>query len=75
MTTNLSGTPNDGDELVIRIKDNGTARAITWGTSWQSSGNATLLATTSANMTHVMRFIYDSVAVKWVCHYCDATGF
>lgn len=30
MTTNLSGTPSNFDKLIIRIKDNGTARAITW---------------------------------------------
>lgn len=30
MTTNLSGTPTNFQKLIIRIKDNGTARAITW---------------------------------------------
>jgi hypothetical protein len=34
-----------------------------------------LLATTVANMTHVMRFIYDAVIAKWVCVYVDATGY
>jgi hypothetical protein len=28
MTTSLSGTPTTGQKLIIRIKDNGTARAI-----------------------------------------------
>ena len=28
-----SGTPVDGQKLVIRLKDNGTARTITWTTS------------------------------------------
>lgn len=28
-----SGTPTDGQKLMIRIKDNGTARGITWTTS------------------------------------------
>lgn len=28
-TTNLSGTPTTGQKLIIRIKDDGTARAIT----------------------------------------------
>lgn len=28
-----SGTPVDGQKLIIRIKDNGTARALTWTTS------------------------------------------
>ena len=30
MTTNLTGTPTNFQKLIIRIKDNGTARAITW---------------------------------------------
>ena len=33
MTTNLSGTPVDGDLLEFRFLDNGTARGITWGPS------------------------------------------
>ena len=45
MTTNLSGTPVNGQKLIIRIKDNGTARAITWGASFASRG-ATLPTTT-----------------------------
>ncbi len=30
MTSGLSGTPTDFQKIIIRIKDNGTARAITW---------------------------------------------
>jgi len=36
MTTNLSGTPTNFQSLIIRIKDNGTARAITWGASFEA---------------------------------------
>jgi len=36
MTTNLSGTPTNFQSLIIRIKDNGTARAITWGDSFEA---------------------------------------
>jgi hypothetical protein len=75
MTTNLSGTPTDGQKLTIRIKDNGTARAITWGASFVSSGVATLLATTVVNKTHMVGLIYDSAAAKWVCVAVDATGY
>lgn len=75
MTTNLSGTPTDGQELWIRIKDNGTARAITWGASFVSSGVATLLATTVISKTHWIKFIYDADAAKWVCIAVDATGY
>lgn len=75
MTSGLSGTPRDGQRVMIRIKDNGTARAITWGTSFVSSGVATLLATTVISKTHLIGLIYDSAAVKWVCVAVDAVGY
>ena len=74
MTTNLSGTPSNGDELMIRIKGTGT-RTITWGASFVSSGVATLLATTSGTNTHYVKLRYDSTAAKWVCMAVDATGY
>lgn len=75
MTSGLTGTPRDGQHLLIRIKDNGTARAITWGTSFVSSGVATLLATTVISKTHLTGLIYDSAAAKWVCMAVDAVGY
>ncbi|WP_313673292.1 hypothetical protein [Mycolicibacterium sp.] len=75
MTSGLSGTPVDGQKLMIRIKDNGTARAITWGASFQSSGVGTLLATTVINKTHHIGLIYDSAAAKWVCIAADSAGY
>jgi len=71
----ITGTPTDGQKLMVRIKDNGTARAITWGASFVSSGVATLLATTVASKTHMVGLIYDSAAAKWVCVAVDATGY
>lgn len=70
MTTNLSGTPVNFQRLLIRIKDDGTARAITWGTSFQS-GTATLPTTTVLGKTLMVGLIYDSVDGKWTC---EATG-
>lgn len=75
MTTNLTGTPVDGQTLLIRVKDNGIARTITWGTSFVSSGTATLLATTVAGKQHTVGLAYDSNAAKWVCLAVDATGY
>lgn len=75
MTSGLTGTARDGQHLMIRIKDNGTARAITWGASFISSGVATLLATTVINKTHLIGLIYDSAAAKWVCVAVDAVGY
>ncbi len=66
MTTNLTGTPNNFDELIIRIKDNGTARAITWGSSFEAKGVA-LPTTTVISKVLTVAFIYDSVTSKWGC--------
>lgn len=75
MTTNLTGSPVNGQRLTIRFKDNGTARAITWGASFASSGTATLLATTVVNKTHLVNLLYDSTAAKWICTACDLVGY
>lgn len=75
MTTNLGGTPDDGQTLIIRIKDNGTTRAITWGSKFVSTGTGTLLANTSANKTHLVRLLYDANVGKWACIGSDATGY
>lgn len=76
--TNLTatGTALDGQKLILRIKDNGTARAITWDSAkWVSSGAATLLATTVVSKTHFVGFIYDGVLGKMVCVACDSAGY
>lgn len=66
MTTNLSGTPVNGQKLVIRIKDDGTSRAITWGASFASRG-ATLPTATTINKTHYVGLIWNSTASTWDC--------
>ncbi len=66
MTTNLTGTPVNFDTLVYRIKDNGTARAITWGASFEPKGVA-LPTTTVISKLLTVGFIWDSVAAKWGC--------
>lgn len=75
MTSGLTGTPRDGQTLMIRIKDNATARAIAWGTSFVSSGVATLLATTVISKTHLIGLRYDAAVAKWVCIAVDAVGY
>lgn len=65
-TTNLSGTPTSGQKLIIRIKDDGTARAITWGASFASRG-ATLPTTTVLGKYHYVGLIWNSTASTWDC--------
>lgn len=66
MTTNLSGTPTNFQKLLIRFKDDGTARAITWGASFEAKGVA-LPTTTVISKVLTVGFIYDTVTSKWGC--------
>lgn len=67
MTTNLTGTPTNFDLLEYRIKDDGTARAISaWGTSFVA-GPTALPTTTVVNKVLHVWFSWDSVQSKWVC--------
>lgn len=58
---------NASDEMKIeyRIRDNGTARAITWNAVFLDGGPG-LPATTTPGKTLRLGFVYDSSAVKWV---------
>lgn len=66
MTTNLSGTPTNFQKLMIRIKDNGTPRNISWGASFEDMGQE-LPTATVANKVLTIGFVYDSVISKWGC--------
>lgn len=66
MTSNLSGTPKNFQKLIYRIKDNGTARAITWGASFEAKGVG-LPTTTTAGKVTTIGLIYDTVTSKWGC--------
>jgi hypothetical protein len=66
MTTNLTGTPVTGDILVCEFTDNGTARAITWGTSFESSTVA-LPTTTVISALLTVTLKWNAVTSKWRC--------
>lgn len=66
-TTNLTGTPVDGDTLWISITDNGTARAITWGASFEASGNVALPTTTVLSVRLDVMFVWNAATSKWRC--------
>jgi hypothetical protein len=66
MTTSLSGTPYNFQKLLVRIKDDGSARSITWGTSFASKG-VTLPTTTTASKLLTVGLIYNSVTTDWEC--------
>lgn len=59
-----SGTPVDGQKLIIRLKDNGTARALTWNAIYRVIGT-TLPTTTVASKTTYVGCIYNSADAVW----------
>ena len=62
-----SGTPTDGQKLIIRILDNGTSQTITWTTS--STGyrvvGSVLPTTTVPNKVSYIGCIWNSQASYW----------
>lgn len=64
--SNPSGTPVQGQKLTVRVKDNGTARALTWsGSQWRASSDLPLPTTTVLSKTMYLGFIYNSTDTKW----------
>ena len=61
-----TSTPNDGDMILIRYKDNGTARAISHGSNYVSRG-ATMLTTTTVGKWSRELFEWNSNTSKWEC--------
>lgn len=64
-TTNLTGTPTDGQVLIIQITGT-AARTITWGASFEASTVA-LPTTTVTTAMLAVGFIYNGVTSKWRC--------
>lgn len=59
-----TGTPVQGQSLVVRIKDNGTARTLTWNSAYRAIG-AGLPLTTVISKTMYLGFMYNSTDSKW----------
>jgi hypothetical protein len=64
-TTNLSGTPTEGQKLWIAITGT-AARAITWGTSFEA-GAVALPTTTVTTARLDVGFVWNTVTSKWRC--------
>lgn len=64
-----TGTPTDGQVLIIRVKDNGTARTLAFNTIYRAIG-ITLPTTTVISKTIYLACIYNSADTKW-----DVVGY
>jgi hypothetical protein len=63
-----AGTPTDGQRTILRFKDNGTGRALTWTTGASKAFRAigvTLPTTTVANKTTYVGCVYNSADARW----------
>jgi len=58
------GTPLDGNKLIFRLLDNGTARALTWNATYAVVGT-TLPTTTVINKTTYVGCIYNTNKTRW----------
>lgn len=61
---NPTGTAIDGLGIVIRIKDNGTARSIAYGTQYRAIG-VTLPTTTVISKTLYLGMVFNNDDTKW----------
>jgi hypothetical protein len=61
---NPTGTAIDMAGMVIRIKDNGTARSIAYGTQYRAIG-VTLPTTTVISKTLYLAMVYNTEDTKW----------
>ncbi len=60
-----TGTPTQGQQLIIRIKDNGTARSLNWNAIYRASTDLALPTTTVLGKTLYLGFMYNSTDSKW----------
>lgn len=61
---NPTGTAIDGGGMVIRIKDDGTARGITYGGQYRAIG-VTLPTTTVISKTLYLGMVFNNADTKW----------
>lgn len=65
-TAQLRGTMKQGQQLEIRLKDNGTARAVTMGASFASAGAT--LPTTTVISKYLRIYLEGNIdASRWDC--------
>lgn len=64
-----AGTPHDGQPLLIRIKDDGTSRTLTWNAAYRAGTDFALPTSTTISKTMYVQFVYNTADSKW-----DAVG-
>ena len=62
---NPGGTPVNGQKLIVRIKDDGTAQALTYDTQFRASSDLALPTTTVLGKTLYMGFMFNATDTRW----------
>lgn len=60
-----TGTPVNGQKLVVRIKDDGTARSLAFNAVYRASTDLALPTTTVLGKTMYLGFMWNSTDSKW----------
>lgn len=60
-----TGNPTDNQILILRIQDDGTARALSWNSIYRAGSSVALPTTTTVNKMLYLVFIYNSIDSKW----------
>lgn len=64
-----TGTPTDGQSLLIRITSDASIRTLSWNAIYRAGTDIALPTATVASKTMYVQFIYNAAATKW-----DFTG-
>lgn len=62
-----NGTADEGQPLLVRVKDNGTARSLTWNAAYRSGVGVILPNTTTVGKTTYVGLKYNSPDAAWDC--------
>lgn len=65
IANHVTSTPADGEMMRIRILDNGTARALTFGTNYVARGGVALPTTTTISKQLTLGFEWYGGLAKW----------
>ena len=62
-----TGTPTNGQPLLIRVKDNGTARSLAFNAAFRFPSDIPAPTTTTLSKTMYLGFVWNSADSKWDC--------
>lgn len=78
LATNLTinaptGTPTNGQNITVRVKDNGVSRTVSWNAAYTAFNPTDLRTDTVAGKTLIFQFIYNSTEMAWELLHSNAS--